>query len=226
MVAASLCLDNLLCADTDASGSLDMEELWEYLQANNTDISREAAEEKFRTLDINGDGKVSIKEFKKYLEIPDPIALPKDPNEEMLEEAHMQAEAVFDQIDTNGSGTLDFDEVLQNIRSSGVDVSEEKARHIFDDLDINKDGKVTLLEFKLKMGLDPTEEEQVEEMQQGAEENFDKIDADGDGHLSLEEIMTNVRRDVPEISEEEVCANESFVYGVVISEEYAGLRCE
>mmetsp|Transcript_33938 Transcript_33938/g.83402 ORF Transcript_33938/g.83402 Transcript_33938/m.83402 type:complete len:840 (+) Transcript_33938:73-2592(+) len=202
-VQAEEVFDNI---DTDMSGDLDMEELWAYLQQSGADITREAAEEKFRTLDVDKDDKVSLKEFKIYLDIPDPIDVPMAPEQGMTEdeavEAIVEAEAMFDQINESGSGYLNFEEVFNDLLARGQDVDEALAREIFKDMDMNGDGRVSLVEFKTKLGVPITEEEQLDEVHEQAETQFDQMDKDGDGYLSFQELLEEMQKGQADVTEQ------------------------
>ncbi|CAA2988950.1 Ca2+ sensor (EF-Hand superfamily) [Olea europaea subsp. europaea] len=59
-----------------------------------TEEEKDTGRENFRRLDRNGDGKVCLLEFKKSVS------------------SWLSSEKVFKQIDANGEGTLDFNDVL------------------------------------------------------------------------------------------------------------------
>lgn len=86
--------DTFMAIDTDGSGFIELDELWDDLELRGFDLTREQVEEIFASLDVNGDGKISMAEFKASCGLP----------EELWEEAaavdqmHAQAEDVFDAI--------------------------------------------------------------------------------------------------------------------------------
>eukprot|EP00282_Hemiselmis_andersenii_P016042 CAMPEP_0114133154 /NCGR_PEP_ID=MMETSP0043_2-20121206/13474_1 /TAXON_ID=464988 /ORGANISM="Hemiselmis andersenii, Strain CCMP644" /LENGTH=1256 /DNA_ID=CAMNT_0001226711 /DNA_START=123 /DNA_END=3890 /DNA_ORIENTATION=- len=192
--------------DADMSGTLEFEELWEYLNQHGASLSKEEAIEKFKALDENGDGKVSLEEFKKYLQLPDeipPEAIPigDAPGDamaeaEMLEEeAHVEVEAEFDQIDVDGSGFLDFDEIWADLeQKTGVAISRDAALEVFKSIDLNGDGKVSMSEFKIAMGLMPTQEDVEQELHEAAEIDFDIIDKDGSGYIEFDELWADLEQ--------------------------------
>eukprot|EP00283_Hemiselmis_rufescens_P002513 CAMPEP_0173428676 /NCGR_PEP_ID=MMETSP1357-20121228/7575_1 /TAXON_ID=77926 /ORGANISM="Hemiselmis rufescens, Strain PCC563" /LENGTH=936 /DNA_ID=CAMNT_0014392731 /DNA_START=38 /DNA_END=2844 /DNA_ORIENTATION=+ len=192
--------------DTDMSGTLEFEELWEYLNKHGGTLSKEEAQEKFKSLDTNGDGKVSLEEFKQYLQLPDeipPEAIPigDAPGDAMAEaemaeqEAHVEAEMEFDQIDVDGSGSLDFDEIWADLEhKTGVQISRDAALEVFRSIDLNGDGKVSMAEFKVAMGLMPSQEDVEEELHESAEIDFDIIDKDGSGYIAFDELWADLEQ--------------------------------
>lgn len=182
--------------DVDFSGTLEFDEIWDFLAKQNATITREEAMDKFKALDLNGDGKVSLGEFKQYLQLPDEIAPESIPigdgaiEQAMAEEAQQQdAEAAFDSIDVDGDGFLDFDEIWADLEArTGLEITKDQAMSVFQELDLNGDGKVSMAEFKVKMGIAPREEDVMEEVSAAAEMDFDIMDSNGSGFIEFGEL--------------------------------------
>jgi len=99
-----------------------------------------------------------------------------------------QVSSFFNRIDENGDGIISFDELSDHLRGQGF--SEGATEHVFDLLDVNRDGEISAAELRLgfdrfddpairlAIGLGATE----------ADEIFDQIDVNHDGEISLEEL--------------------------------------
>jgi serine/threonine protein kinase len=61
---------------------------------------------------------------------------------------------VFDASDTNGSGSLDFEEVQSLLHSFDKSLSDEEIREVLSSLDLSKDGKIGFEEFRVIFGMD------------------------------------------------------------------------
>ena len=141
----------------------------------------------FKKLDTNGDGVLSLDEFK-----ASPLGQ-KDAAkaEEIYQKMDTQAdgkvtfeefkafrpawnpEQAFKKLDTNSDGTLSLEEFKAGPMAQR---DPAKAEEIFKKMDANSDGKVTLEEFKtFRHAWNPAE-------------IFKKLDANGDGVLSLDEF--------------------------------------
>jgi hypothetical protein len=62
--------------------------------------------------------------------------------------------AIFDSVDVDGGGTVDFDEFTQIFKKAGGDLTNEELRKIFDDADVDKGGTLDFHEFEVIMGMD------------------------------------------------------------------------
>jgi serine/threonine protein kinase len=61
---------------------------------------------------------------------------------------------VFDASDTNGSGSLDFEEVQSLLHSFDKSLSDDEIREVLSSLDLLKDGKIGFDEFRVIFGMD------------------------------------------------------------------------
>jgi len=134
----------------------------------------------FKGLDQNSDGKVALDEI---LPHPDMMGSEDDHNGENAEhEDHMadyqgHEKAKFTAADKNKDGFLDSTEFgAFEWPEIDQEVEEAYARSIFNSKDKDKDGSLTIEEFFSHMG---------EEL---PKEDFSKLDKNGDGKLSLDEV--------------------------------------
>jgi calcium-dependent protein kinase len=101
--------------DKDKSGYIELEELWADLQKRGmTEVTREMVEEVFKKLDANGDGKVSMAEFKTSLGVP-------LREYEIEEQMHEDAEAAFAKMDKDGDGFISMEEIEADLKRLGME---------------------------------------------------------------------------------------------------------
>jgi len=105
---------------------------------------------------------------------------------------HGDADAFFDKVDDDGNGQISFDELTEHLTAMGFQPSG--IDHIFDLLDINRDGEITREELResfvtfddaalrMALGLGETEADKV----------FNSIDTNGDGEISKEELSAHL----------------------------------
>eukprot|EP00746_Dinoflagellata_sp_MGD_P157020 gnl/MRDRNA2_/MRDRNA2_86072_c0_seq2.p1 gnl/MRDRNA2_/MRDRNA2_86072_c0~~gnl/MRDRNA2_/MRDRNA2_86072_c0_seq2.p1 ORF type:complete len:1384 (+),score=218.41 gnl/MRDRNA2_/MRDRNA2_86072_c0_seq2:410-4153(+) len=65
-----------------------------------------------------------------------------------------ELKAIFDSLDTNGGGTLDFDEFTQAFKNAGGELPRDEMHKLFDDADIDGTGGINLQEFEAIMKMD------------------------------------------------------------------------
>lgn len=126
----------------------------------------EMLEARFDAIDTDDDGKISKSEYM----------------------AH--CEKNFQLLDTNGDGVLTKREAQQNVMELMMEAKKkaiEKAEIHFNKIDINKDGRISLDEWKSALPNEPR-----------AEEWFAAVDSNGDGFLTKEELQESVERKVRE----------------------------
>jgi calcium-dependent protein kinase len=87
-------------------------------------------------------------------------------------------ELIFDSIDTDGSGEIEYTEYLAAVLKEGSSRSQQAVEAAFRVFDVDQSGKVSAQEFARVITMMP--EDIVECMVQ--------FDADGDGELSLDEF--------------------------------------
>jgi Ca2+-binding EF-hand superfamily protein len=147
--------------------------------------------EAFKAFDADGDGKLSLDEWKKRCA---DLGIP--PGE---------AEKLFKELDKNGDGTISEDE-FQNFH--GVDQAEVKDRFLdkfgnADDAlkaaDLDGDGKVSEEELRKvledELGLTPENAAKV------AKDMMKRLDPDGDGKIEGKDFKAEIRADADDLQE-------------------------
>ncbi|XP_026873337.2 troponin C, slow skeletal and cardiac muscles-like isoform X1 [Electrophorus electricus] len=129
------------------------------------------------------DGCISTKELGKVMRM-----LGQNPTPEELQE-------MIDEVDEDGSGTVDFNEFLvmmvRCMKDDSKAKSEEELSNIFRMFDKNRDGYIDIEELQamLKSTGETTSEEEVEELMKDGDKNNDgKIDYDGNTLLKSSRI--------------------------------------
>ncbi len=173
LVRANLCESAFDAIDRDGDGSLDRDE-----------FRKKSEEFFFARRDANGDGKHSLQEFSAWAQTPEQRAEHKrwfelrdtdgDGKLTFRESAHRPAEANFWDRDEDGDARLTLDEFKSSGRASELG---DKADAFFKLIDRNRDGRVSLAEYRT----------------QPDEARFPLIDLDGDQSLSLEEFIGTIQ---------------------------------
>ncbi len=60
---------------------------------------------------------------------------------------------LFQQFDTTNNGQIDLNEFLQQLRPPMNERRERAALNLFNSIDVNKDGKLTILDLKVRLHL-------------------------------------------------------------------------
>jgi len=99
-----------------------------------------------------------------------------------------QADAFFSAIDENGDGEIEFDELEAHL--SGMGFTAGAIEHIFDLLDVNKDGGISRAELRQSFVKydDPALRLAIGLGAADADEIFDAIDENGDGEITASEL--------------------------------------
>jgi len=100
--------------------------------------------------------------------------------------AKSEADAIFNAVDVNGSGSIDFFELteyMQRYLSTTTDYAFIEA--LFSDMDRNQDGSISRNEFRNVLTKEPTN-------QKDADMIFSIIDKDGSGGIDLDELMVHL----------------------------------
>jgi len=105
----------------------------------------------------------------------------------MASSAHLSAaEQFFREADTDHTGTLTFSELSALLRRKGYAGSDQQVKDMFNSLDFEGDGKITLEEFMEAMGERPPVEHKKAEMRR----LFRSFDRNGDGRIDKSELGT------------------------------------
>eukprot|EP00345_Euplotes_harpa_P009424 CAMPEP_0168342904 /NCGR_PEP_ID=MMETSP0213-20121227/15707_1 /TAXON_ID=151035 /ORGANISM="Euplotes harpa, Strain FSP1.4" /LENGTH=313 /DNA_ID=CAMNT_0008349961 /DNA_START=560 /DNA_END=1502 /DNA_ORIENTATION=+ len=132
-------------------------------------------EEIFSSMDKNNDGMLSKQEIKEGYE--EHFGIPIDDEE---------LDKIFEAIDTDGSGAIDYSEFLMATMNEQQLMSKEKLRAAFKMFD--KDGSGTISRDEIKEALGNLDEEMADKM-------ISEVDEDADGEISFEEfekMMNNI----------------------------------
>lgn len=129
--------------------------------------------EAFTYYDKNGDGTISLDELRTIM-----VSFGQDPSVQELEE-------MMKEIDTDGSGAIDFSEFLHIMASTTKDrdEDEEQLREAFQMFDTNNKGYISAKELETimaKLGVNLTKEE-ISGM-------IREADFDGDGFINYEDF--------------------------------------
>jgi Ca2+-binding EF-hand superfamily protein len=128
--------------------------------------------EAFMACDDNGDGKISMAEFKKGME------------------GHIDSseiEDVFRSIDTDGGGFIEYSEFLAAAISKDTYMREDKLKAAWDRLDADDSGYLDHDDFR-KLCKNMFSEEDLLVMIQ-------EVDPDGDGKISWNEFLQIMKKD-------------------------------
>jgi len=163
---------------------------------------RKEEEAFFKNHDSNGDGNLSLEEYKQLLksemhgeDIPDGDA----PQDDELEDME-RTQGLFDDEDTNKDGLISLAEWMSSFHTGAQDADYHDGEEVEDDLE------------KLS-------EEEIAEIRREAEGEFKSSDIDGDGKLTLEEIVKLVVDDVNADEEHDIDKNELMEMAKSIFEE-------
>ncbi|KAK3786192.1 hypothetical protein RRG08_020335 [Elysia crispata] len=147
------------------------------------DISEEERKEireAFEILDEDGDGKLSLDEMRTLLQ------------SQFMTFTDAQANALLAELDTDKSGTIEYDEFEQYVIDNGLSkpTPEEfgsEMREAFEMFDTDNNGYIDAEEFKTFMMTlgDQMTEEQVSEMMK-------EVDTNGDGKIDYKEFCTHM----------------------------------
>ena len=111
----------------------------QYLASQMDEKDIESLIKEFNKLDADGDGEISIEEFRKAISVVNK----KSPEE---------IEAVFKEIDTDKSGSINYTEFIAATMNQSVYLKEEKLYQAFKMFDKNNDGFISAEEIKAVLG--------------------------------------------------------------------------
>jgi len=146
--------------------------------------SIKALRETFMSLDANGDGLLTSHELTEGLKKAGLGEIPAD------------LQQIMEEVDSDGSGMIDYTEFLAATLDRKTYIQEEACWAAFRVFDRNGDGRISKEELKLVMG----ESGVGDAMHTGAEalqQIMDEVDANGDGEIDFREFMTMMRASKP-----------------------------
>jgi len=124
--------------DRDSSDSIDADELGRLLRVSGLKPLDSEVVEILRKYDLDKSGKI---EFEEFIQIYKEMKIKNDHNMDDIVKA-------FNYFDADKKGYLDMSEVKHLLCNRGEKLSVAEVEKFFKSLDANKDGKITLDEFK------------------------------------------------------------------------------
>ncbi|KAF3658885.1 Calcium-dependent protein kinase 7 [Capsicum annuum] len=125
--------------DTDNDGVVSVEELKAGLQKLNSQLAESEVQMLIEAIDTNGKGTLDYGEF-----IAVSLHLQRMANDEHLHKA-------FSYFDKDGNGYIEPDELRDALMEDGVDDCTNVANDIFQEVDTDKDGRISFEEFAAMM---------------------------------------------------------------------------
>ena len=145
--------EEFLELDFDGNGLISINELERVVHSLRIKLKLTECEirEFLHEIDRDGDGNIDLKEYFKYMR--GNIGTPLHSN--LLYRVLFQLSLIrkdFHKFDVDGSGFITKDELLEvvNLRTN-CQLSEEEIDHVFEDTDLNNDGKIDYEEFVILM---------------------------------------------------------------------------
>ncbi|XP_074656027.1 neo-calmodulin-like isoform X4 [Tubulanus polymorphus] len=141
---------------------------------------RKEFKEAFTLFDKDGDGKITTYELASVMHF-----LGSKPSQE-------QIEVMIDQVDTDGNGTVEFEEFLRMMSNNPIKTlpktEDEEMREAFKVFDRDNDGFIDAQELRFTMNNlgQPLSDEDVKAM-------IKEADIDGDGRINYEEFIKMMR---------------------------------
>jgi calcium-dependent protein kinase len=136
-----------------------------------------ALRDTFTTLDHNGDGLLTAAEMKEGLQKAGLKEIPED------------LKQILKEVDSDGSGVIDYTEFLAATLDQKVYMAEDVCWQAFRIFDRNGDGKISKEEIKMVLNSDDVKDAAGKELG----EIMKEIDKNGDGNIDFNEFMTMMR---------------------------------
>merc|ERR1719309_266136 len=187
--------------DRNGDGAIDKAELTSALKSTGGNFTQQEIDTIFSAADSDGNGEIDYEEF---------IALMCPSASDIVEKFRAKyknvsdVKAAFKRFDRNGDGALEKAELTAALKSSGESYSDVEVNAIFSLGDVDGDGEITLEEFIALMS--PSASSVVKRISKSfknlndVKAAFKKIDKDGDGLLSKQEMMQGKKFDAEEVN--------------------------
>ena len=112
----------------------------------------------------------------------------------------------FEELDKDGNGSLDASELLDFVRGKDMDPPFEVVRAILEDMDVDGNGLIDFDEFVRRCHVEAEPAQDLRragnvDAEMAALETYWRLDTDGDGSLSAEEIRSGIVRELSFSSE-------------------------
>jgi len=132
--------------DTDNDGAISRSEVMDGMTKSGRNFTNEEIDAIFILADRDNNGKIDFPEFAQ-------IMIPTAPERIMklrkIYRTQSEVEGAFKKFDTNNDGAIDYNEMKQGLKSSGVLLTEQEIETIFAIADQDGDGQVSMVEFVL-----------------------------------------------------------------------------
>mmetsp|Transcript_13912 Transcript_13912/g.32850 ORF Transcript_13912/g.32850 Transcript_13912/m.32850 type:complete len:210 (-) Transcript_13912:587-1216(-) len=95
---------------------------------------------------------------------------------------------MFSTVDTDSSGDVSVNELVEGLMRQGYTLTESEVEQLVTRMDVNRDGRIEFDEFATCL-LDWQEFKGGERWKKLVDRAFKKLDLNGDGYISLEELI-------------------------------------
>merc|ERR1719195_1011609 len=142
---ADLAVDQLDVMDADGNKRIDFREFHRYLRDKHSHISSKDAERLFNAMDRAGRGYIRIRDFEAEVSPHEDVV---HHLEDVLDRIRKRKVDHFKAMDTNRSTMVSFQEFYDYLNKKRVGLNRETARFVYNKIDANGDGVLTIHEFE------------------------------------------------------------------------------
>eukprot|EP00245_Coleochaete_scutata_P005501 TRINITY_DN19115_c0_g1_i2.p1 TRINITY_DN19115_c0_g1~~TRINITY_DN19115_c0_g1_i2.p1 ORF type:complete len:218 (+),score=46.96 TRINITY_DN19115_c0_g1_i2:64-717(+) len=176
--------------DEDGDGQINASELQQALEMNGATLSLAEVRTVMQKADTNGNGMLSLSEFKAWMNGPSPAAA----SGPQLDDGEFKR--LFSLFDENGDGEISVVELWKTMQYVGIGLSFAHAEEMMKVADTNRDGAIDFHEFKKVMAdamgpqgtmtLYPAPDPRLKRV-------FSIFDTDGDGKINIQELYKGLK---------------------------------